>query len=260
MTEKTFTIITVVRNDLTGFNLTKASLEAQTFNDWEWIIVDGASTDGTAELVLAICDPRVKAISERDQGIYDAMNKGLKAASGTYVLLMNAGDCFYDQSVLDAAKRELDTDADVLFGGSIMRFGDINVRRAPRKLSYIWHGQPGIHQATFFRRETHLRFQYDRKYKICGDYDVIARMWMDGCQFRTCPLLVNVNDFQSKGASSTHKLRLAFEAAQIQRRVLNMSFAAIGCSVIARLITSTAHRSLTYVSAFLSSTRAAKAL
>jgi putative colanic acid biosynthesis glycosyltransferase len=250
MTEPFFSVITIVRNELPGLRATQKTLEAQTFMDWEWVIVDGASTDGTAEAVLALDDSRIRAKSERDKGIFDAMNKGVRRATGEYVVLMNAGDLFAGDTVLAEAAAELRSHpVDVLFGGSIMRFGGrIDVRRPVRRPSYIWHGQPGLHQATFFRRAVHVDYEYNVAFPITADYEIMARMWADGRSFRSFPIMVSINAIESKANSTKNKTALIKEAAVIQRRILGHSLAKTAASVAYRTLTSSVAKALTLVS------------
>ena len=94
-----FSVITVCRNNLNELILTHASLSGQNCPDYEWIVIDGGSTDGTKEWLEGNHDP-ARWISENDAGIYDAMNKGAAMANGDYLVFMNSGDEFYDPNVL----------------------------------------------------------------------------------------------------------------------------------------------------------------
>lgn len=93
-------IITINLNNREGLQKTMASVLCQTFTDYEYIIIDGGSTDGSVDLIKKFADKITYWVSEPDKGIYDAMNKGLDAASGEWINFMNAGDVFYDSKVL----------------------------------------------------------------------------------------------------------------------------------------------------------------
>ena len=97
-------IITVCLNDRIGFDRTAKSIALQSDQDFEWIVVDGNSTDGTADLFEGYSDRINHLISEPDDGIYDAMNKGIVLASGKYCLFLNAGDTLYDLKVIATPK------------------------------------------------------------------------------------------------------------------------------------------------------------
>lgn len=234
-----FSVISVVRNDRSGLEATRNSLLAQTLADWEWIVVDGASTDGTADYALSLAGPRVKVVSERDRGIYDGMNKGVTRATGRYVILMNGGDLFAGDDVLARLAAELTAQpSDVLFGSAIMDFGLMKITRNVRPVGYIRHGQPGLHQSTVIDRKVHQRHLYSLDYKICGDYDLITRLYAAGCSMRTCSVLVSINEFDANSASNKRKLLLARECALIQRRNLKCSLPFVFASAGLRLTNS----------------------
>ena len=102
-------IITVNFNNVEGLRKTAESIVSQTFQDFEWIVIDGGSTDGSKELIEQYSDRIAYWCSEKDSGIYNAMNKGVRYAKGEYINFMNSGDCFADSSVLsDVSERLLD--------------------------------------------------------------------------------------------------------------------------------------------------------
>ncbi len=112
-------VITVCRDARAGLLRTRESVLAQTCRDFEWIIVDGASADGTRELLGQLDAPWVRWVSEPDAGIYDAMNKGLRMARGGRVWFLNAGDTFHDAGSLGAVAAVPDT-VDICYGEAIV--------------------------------------------------------------------------------------------------------------------------------------------
>lgn len=243
-----FSIITVVRNNLNGLKKTKDSISKQAFKEWEWLIIDGASTDGTREFAFQCGGNQVRVISESDRGIFDAMNKGLQLAKGRYVIFMNSGDLLATEASLKEAHAVCCTESpDVLFGSSIMDFGFMRLHRAAKPTSYIWHGQPGLHQATVFSREKHLQFLYNLNYRVCGDYDVITRMARAGLSLISAPVLLSVNEFNAAANSGKRKIQLISEAARAQRHNFNMSPFIIALSVLRRLVASIATKAITWM-------------
>jgi putative colanic acid biosynthesis glycosyltransferase len=243
-----FSIITVVWNNVAGLKQTKETLYQQASGDWEWIIVDGASTDGTREFALSCSGGRVRVISELDRGIYDAMNKGLLLAEGRYVVFLNSGDLLARKDSLAKVKDEcILRNPDVLFGSSIMDFGMLRIERAVRRPKYIWHGQPGLHQATLFRREAHVKYLYDLSYSVCGDYDVLTRMASAGLNMQSAPILISVNEYNADAESGRKKIKLIMEAARAQRKNLHLSYVRIAQSALWRATSSLAAKTLTLV-------------
>jgi putative colanic acid biosynthesis glycosyltransferase len=246
MNEPFFSIVTVVRNNLAGLKKTQSSVVEQLNASWEWIIVDGCSNDGTSEFAATCVAANVSVTREPDLGVYDAMNKGLRRSSGQYVIFMNSGDAFAGPDVLRSVQDELTrAPVDVLFGASILRFGLMDVMRPARDPGYIWHGQPGTHQATLFSRAKHALYPYDLSYRICGDYDVITRMWAAGLTFNSTQILMSVNEYTAGGISGRRKFALIEEAVRAQRNNLRLPLWKIAISVAYRIFTSVSAKILT---------------
>lgn len=165
-------------------------------HDLELIVIDGASDDGTIEL-LQTFDPWIDYwLSEPDSGIYDAMNKGLKAASGEYILHLNAGDRLRTvpwETLRQHAKVEVDVVCcRVLIDGEVEFISRTNFLS---KIDNTWH-----HQGTFYRRVAHLG--YDATYRMAGDFDHNQRLLRAGCVVKEDPCIVA--DHQSGGASMAY--------------------------------------------------------
>lgn len=250
MTSAFLSIITVVRNDERGLARTAESVRLQKFRDFEWVVVDGNSTDGTRDAVLGlIASGEVTGVSEPDKGVYDAMNKGLRCSSGLYTLFLNAGDCLLDESSLETAAQELTAGGlpDIGFFGSIMDFNGRRIVREVKPPSYIWHGQPGLHQATFIKRELHQRFPFRLNYRVAGDYDALARMSASGATMKSFERIVGVNEFEADAISGRNKMSLIREAADIQRTVLGLPAWKVMASVTRRGVNSAAAKILTSI-------------
>ena len=143
-------VITVNYNNLYGLRETIMSVTEQTFRDFEYIIVDGNSTDGSKEYITE--KNTGLWISEPDSGIYNAMNKGVRMAHGEYCLFMNSGDTFYDKNVLQKVLPNL-TGGDFYVGHSILNEdGATTLRRTPQKMTAKFLLETSImHQSTFIR-------------------------------------------------------------------------------------------------------------
>ncbi len=218
-----FSIVTVVLNDRSGFLKTMNSVKQQTFKAFEWIVVDGGSSDGTIDLIKS-ADCVSDWISEHDSGIYDAMNKGIAKSSGDYLVFLNAGDSFSDEKVLDRVDGliSINNNVDIVFGGANLIFpGGKSVYREPRNIKrYIWHGVPANHQATYFSKKIIQHNHYDSRYKICGDYYLVAKLYTTGV--KAIYLNLPLANFEVGGMSYNTPVKLFWESYLIQRDVLEL--------------------------------------
>lgn len=221
-----FSIITVVRNDISGLKSTADSIIAQRCRDFEWIVIDGASTDGCVSFLKKLECKNFQWISEPDKGIYQAMNKGIYRAKGEYIVFLNAGDFFPEDLTLEFVKIKLissEQPADVLFGGATLLFpSGKSAFRAPKEMTkYIWHGLPSIHQATYYRGKLLQEINYDDSYRISGDYYLISRLYKHGI---TSTLLYrSLVNFRVGDLSYQNPFQLFFESHKVQKEVLQIS-------------------------------------
>ena len=167
-------IITINFNNEKGLLKTIQSVENQTWQDFEFIIIDGGSTDGSKQRINE-CKRVNYSISEKDKGVYNAMNKGIKAAHGEYIIFMNSGDIFYSNDVLEEVNDTLNLDYQVVFGNTVY-YNDANYRREeipPDELSFSYFLNFGInHQSSFIKRTLFFEnFLYNEDYKICSDWE-----------------------------------------------------------------------------------------
>lgn len=193
-------IITVNYNDAEGLERTIKSVMSQSFKDFEFIIIDGGSTDASVDVIKKYEDKIDYWVSERDGGIYPGMNKGLRQAKGEYVNFMNGGDCYHSPDVLDMIF-SLNSDADIITGthsgNGIRNVGKNGVTMLDL---YKWAID---HQASFIRREVALRHPYDEKYRIVSDWKFfIEALIFDNCTFYYTDTVVV--DVDMKGISNTN--------------------------------------------------------
>lgn len=167
-----FSIVTITRNNLDGFLRTRQSLDIQSFRDFEWIVIDGDSNDGTKNHLPD------DAVSEPDKGIYDAMNKGIVNARGDYLLFLNAGDVLSDADILATLARAIAAEEpDFLYGDALETNGFYKKARSHEKIDY---GMFTHHQAMLYRRNKIGTLRYDTHYKIAGDY-AFTRAFLQNC-------------------------------------------------------------------------------
>lgn len=181
-------IITVNYNDAEGLEHTIRSVTSQTFRDFEFIVIDGGSTDNSVDIIKKYEKQIDFWVSEKDGGIYPGMNKGLKQAKGEYVNFMNGGDRYHSPDVLENIFR-LKTNADIITGthaGS----PHPNVGEGGVTMLDLYTGAID-HQASFIRREIAIRHPYDEKYRIVSDWKFfIEALIIDNCSFYYTDIIV----------------------------------------------------------------------
>jgi len=176
MTSPTLSIITVCRNEAASIRVTCESVCSQSFDNFEWIVIDGASTDGTIEILEEYRDRIDCLISEPDTGIYNAMNKGITRASGKYFVFMNGGDAFSYRGVLAAVASA--PQAEIIYGDIAFAGQSSEVKHFPNVLreGYLLENMMP-HQASFIQRKLFEQYGlYDESYRVAGDYEFFVRM------------------------------------------------------------------------------------
>jgi len=186
-------VITVVRNDVKNIERTLCSIFEQTYQNIELIIIDGASTDGTKEVIDKWMSNNqakegriLQYISERDKGVYDAMNKGIRKSHGAFVNFMNSGDVFHAPNSIEILHLEAVVPNTIVYGDTNTTYGDITQREKPREFFKTYMKFKGIgicHQSMFFPGEELRKRQYDLSYRIVADYALSYDMWKTGTQF-----------------------------------------------------------------------------
>jgi putative colanic acid biosynthesis glycosyltransferase len=169
-------VITVTYNNIDGLIETSNSLLEQVGCEFRWIVVDGSSDDGTKDFMTDFIknNPLLKTLflSEPDDGIYDAMNKGILLSKGDYIIFLNAGDLLNSFNTLDTLNSNLDNNTNLLVGNSI-RFDNVNkvVRKKYKSVSHLKYGMFCEHQAALFNTNIAKKIMYDPRYALSGDYD-----------------------------------------------------------------------------------------
>lgn len=173
----TLSIITINYNNKSGLEKTIASVIKQTFNDYEFIVIDGNSNDGSKEIITSFNDKITNSVSEADKGIYDAQNKGITKATGNYLLFLNSGDVLYNEDTLKSITPLL-KDKSFYYGNLILeKSGKREEHIAPSTVdmdfmlnSTFWH------PCVFIKSELFKNFGiYNTDFKIAGDYEFFIR-------------------------------------------------------------------------------------
>lgn len=217
------TIITVTRNDVEALRKTISSVVGQDYPDVEFIIIDGGSGDGTVEVIKAHAARIAYWISEPDRGIYDAMNKGLAMATGSWVNFMNAGDTFHGMDTLSGLMA-FDLDGyGVVYGDSFARYPRSTVFKPAGAPAEMIKGMVFCHQAAFVRRELIGAGGFDLSFPIGADFKMLFGLYASGCQFKKLSFTIAI--FDASGISNQKMLQSAQEHFAIVKgyKELNLS-------------------------------------
>lgn len=178
-------IITVTYNCINTIERTLKSVFSQTYSETEYIVIDGASTDGTIDLIRSYKDKIDILISEHDNGVYDAMNKALGYVTGDVVEFLNGDDYLYDDRVLERVAYEFEnhSNTDILVGKEAK--GIVSTIHYPDKYTNVYIDAIFPHQAIFAKKNLfEIIGKFDQQYKICADRDWLLHAWNDGYIFR----------------------------------------------------------------------------
>lgn len=185
-------IITIAYNNLDGLKDTYQSIRKQTFSDYEWIVVDGGSTDGTKEFLQEHNSEIAWWCCEPDKGVYNAQNKGTEHARGEYCIYMNSGDFFYDDDVLKKIF-EKNIDADIIYGNWLLVFEDGTTRLGPAPempdMAYFFN-ENICHQSMLIKTGIILNRPYDESFEIYGDWDEWISAFLQGKSFAKVDIII----------------------------------------------------------------------
>jgi glycosyltransferase involved in cell wall biosynthesis len=207
------TIITVVYNGVFTLEETILSVINQTYKNIEYIIIDGGSSDGTIDIIKKYEDKITYWISEPDNGIYDAMNKGIDKASGEYLLFIGADDCFITDNIIEK-----------IFNG-IPNLPDFIYTNVLYSTGYEFHSRYSFdtllhntihHQGAFYRKTLFADFRYDTNLKLVSDYELNLYIYLNRVRFKLCKLNICMIKCNEGGVSRKYKI-LAYKETNIVR-------------------------------------------
>ena len=207
-----FSIITVNLNNVEGLKRTIDSVVPQTYKDYEWIIIDGGSTDGSRELIEQYKQHIIYWCSEPDKGIYNAMNKGISHANGDYLLFLNSGDAFHNENVLQEIDK-IDDDVDIIIGlVERMDNGEFQFKHC-RSIVMQLIMYSISHQGTFIKKSLFDTHRYNERFKIVSDKQFfLETIVIDNCSYLQTNIVVA--DMDVKGISHDSK----YKTMRIQER------------------------------------------
>ena len=219
-----FSIITVTYNAASVITPTLQSIAAQSYRNFEFLLIDGGSSDNTVELVRNSGIEIAVLVSERDKGLYDAMNKGIARATGDYLCFLNAGDSFHTPDVLEkmvASIADREQLPDILYGETSevneeRQFVRMRRLQAPEKLDWrsFRNGMLVCHQAFFAKRE--IAPSYDLTYRLSADVDWCIRVMKESKDIVNTHIIVV--DYLQNGLSLQHHRASLIERFRIMAK------------------------------------------
>jgi glycosyltransferase involved in cell wall biosynthesis len=224
-----FSIVTVCRNAERVIASTGLSLRHQTHRDYEWLVIDGASTDRTLEVVAGIGVQSPRIISEPDLGIYDAMNKALSLARGEWIYFLNAGDALIDEAVLADVAAGIDAHPTIeLLWGDMIYFGPsgewLRRYRHVRRSTLVFEDLN--HQAVFAARALFERFgRFNLRFRTSADYDWLLRVFRGGTPTHYLPRIIarfEAGGYHSSNTAAITAERYALRLQYVTPRTLRL--------------------------------------
>lgn len=214
-------VITITYNAESVIGVTLDSVASQTFRDYEHILIDGASKDKTLDIARKY--PDLKIISEPDKGLYDAMNKGLRAAKGKYVIFLNAGDTFHSNYILELYSQRAKKGDDIIFADTVIVDKERHIigkrhLTAPDHLTSksFSKGMLICHQAFMVKKE--LAPTYDLKYRFSADYDWTVKCIFNSDMEKCTNLHIIAIDYLKDGMTDKNKMTSLKERFRIMNK------------------------------------------
>lgn len=216
-----FSIITINYNNCEGLKYTYESVRSQSFTDYEWIIIDGASTDGSREFIEKHTDEFAYWVSEPDKGVYNAMNKGIRVATGEYAIFMNSGDRFHSPVVLEefsciTADMAVGYTDCVILGKLVKRLTVPPIMTARQIIAF------GVnHQSVFVRTQLLQKRLYDENLRYVSDYKFFLQILLeDNCSYQALPIIVADYDYSGMTSMEENLKAQNQERSMVLREIL----------------------------------------
>lgn len=212
-------IITINRNNAAGLRKTVESVAGQTERPFEFIVIDGASDDGSVDVIRASAEAIDNWVSEPDAGIYNAMNKGVARAHGEWCLFLNSGDSFSSSTVLEQIRRG-GAAADIICGNAMIQEAPPRRKTPPEFLTLdsLFSGSL-CHQSALIRRTLLLDHPYDESLRIVADRKFFLQtLIFDNCSYEAVG--IDIADYDIGGYSATHRLASEQEYARVLEELI----------------------------------------
>jgi glycosyltransferase involved in cell wall biosynthesis len=206
------TVITINYNNKQGLEKTFLSVCNQTSKNFEYIVIDGGSSDGSLNLLEEYKNHISYSVSEKDKGIYHAMNKGIKVATGDFLIFMNSGDVFYNKTIINTIANELKNTDEIVYGDVLLKnelTGYQNIQIHPEKLTFKYFYQQTICQQACIIKKSLFDtvFYFNENHKIVSDWEfLIVAIFIHKVSIRKIPFVLAI--FDCEGVSSNQNMRI----------------------------------------------------
>ena len=215
-------VITINYNNRDGLNKTIDSVVNQSSQDFEYIVIDGGSNDGSLDVIKQYSQDINYWVSEPDRGVYHAMNKGIDVAQGEYCIFMNSGDLFYNNYVLSEIMPYLNG-TDVVLGDTLESDGTIKFHKEEMTFKTLYKGSLS-HQSSFIKMSLLKKYHYDETLKIVSDWKFFLQtLIIDNCSYIGVPLFISIYDVSGITYSNMTKFeeeRMCVAESMFPHRVL----------------------------------------
>ena len=199
-----FSIITICKNAEESIRRTMDSVLNQRYSNYEYIIIDGASEDGTVDILHSCSNPHIRITSESDRGISDAFNKGIEKSSGDILFFLNSGDYFIDDGVLEMVAADIEKNQADIYTYSITSMINPKSPENKKEGKFYWENFVVPHQGTFIKRKVFAEVGlYNENFKVRMDYDFFCRCYKAGKRFYCNPIVIT--HYDTNGLSSADK-------------------------------------------------------
>ena len=213
------TIVTVVFNDKVGLEDTILSVLNQSYQNIEYLIIDGGSTDGTVDVIRNYENHLAYWCSEPDGGIYDAMNKGINRATGEWIIFMNAKDKFADSFVLQKLHNYFISDTDVIIGNTVMddhqQLREFKARKNRNISSKLTTSMGFYHQSSLVRTALAKQYPFDVRYHLAADFGMFFELYRN--QYKFVYVDFPISYFDTTGVSMNNVYQGKLETFNILR-------------------------------------------
>ena len=200
-------VITVVFNRKDDLELTLKNILSQNFHSFELIVIDGGSTDGTLDVLNKYSEHISFWVSEPDKGIYNAMNKGIKASKGEWINFMNAGDEYASDHIFNNILTS-SQDCEILVGDTCIDYGNFTRILHSGDLNNLWQGAQFIHQSVFIKKTFQVKNLYNTTNQISADFEFFYRSFKSNARFVFIPSIVSI--FRAHGISDQKRVSAVF--------------------------------------------------